>query len=62
MIHLLTSDRRVTVETPPADLMGSLDQRSEALRLAAFRYSATVMAGMRADYRLIDEPTHQERQ
>lgn len=50
MIHLLTSDRRVTVETPPADLMGSLDQRSEALRLAAFAYSSGFLTGGRADF------------
>lgn len=61
MIHLLTSDRRVTVETPPADLMGSLDQRSEALRLAAFAYSSLVRSGDKPSFRYV-QTNHQERQ
>lgn len=63
MIALLSSDRRTVTADIPADLMGSVDFRSEELRLASFRYSRTVMAGERANFRLIeDEPIHQDMQ
>jgi hypothetical protein len=47
--HMHTNDRRVTYADIPADLIP--DQRSEELRLASFRYSETVMAGQRCDFR-----------
>jgi D-Tyr-tRNAtyr deacylase len=33
-----------------------MDFRDERLRLAQFRYSATVMAGSKPSFRFIDEP------
>lgn len=62
MIYLLQNDRRTVTADIPADLIGSIDQRSEELRLAAFRYSSQVVAGSKPSFRYLDEPTHQERQ
>ena len=63
MQNLLTSDRRTVLARIAPDLMPLADFREESLRLAQFRYSRTVMAGERANFRLIeDEPTHQDLQ
>lgn len=51
MIHLLTQDRRVTVNAPPADLAPLIDYTSLELREAMFKYSASVVAGQRCDFR-----------
>jgi len=51
VIHLLTQDRRVTVNAPPADLAPLIDYTSLELREAMFRYSASVVAGQRCDFR-----------
>lgn len=55
----MISERRTTIPDIPPDLLAILDRRDEQLRLAQFAYSRTVMAGSRADFRLIDEPTHE---
>lgn len=52
-------ESRTTIPDIPPDLLAILDRRDEELRLAQFRYSAQVMAGSRADFRLIDEPFHE---
>jgi len=44
-------DRRVVMAEIPEDLRRMADARSETLRLASFRYSETVMAGQRCDFR-----------
>lgn len=59
----MTAESRTVI--PQVDPMTRrvMDMRCEELRLAQFRYSRTVMAGDRANFRLIqDTPTHQERQ
>lgn len=61
MIALLSADRRTVTADIPADLMGAIDRRDESLRLAAFRYSAQVVAGQRCDFR-DPQYTHNTRQ
>lgn len=55
-------ERRTFVAEVPMQLRRLVDLKDDALRLAQFRYSRTVMAGQRADWRLIDEPTHETEQ
>lgn len=52
-------ERRTFVAEVPRDLMAAVDLRDEELRMAQFRYSRTVMAGSRADFRVIEEPIHE---
>lgn len=60
---MISNGMRVTVPAIPADLAGRVDLRDEDLRLAQFRYSRTVMAGSRCDWRLIeDTPIHETEQ
>lgn len=59
MIHLLTQDRRTTVNVPPADLAPLIYYTSLELREAMFRYSATVMAGQKPSFRYLEEPMHE---
>jgi hypothetical protein len=59
----MIAERRVTIPTVDPMTLRAMGFRDEELRLAQFKYSATVLAGSRANFRLIeDEPTHQERQ
>jgi hypothetical protein len=58
----MIAETRTTYAEVDPRLMPLLDRRDEDLRLAQFRYSRTVMAGQRADWRLIDEPTHETEQ
>lgn len=51
--------RTVVAETPP-DLKDREDRRDEELRLAAFRYSATVMAGQRPSFRYELKPQQEQ--
>lgn len=58
----MIAETRTTIPDIPPDLLAILDRRDESLRLAQFRYSSQVMAGQRADFRLIDEPIHENEQ
>lgn len=59
----MISESRTVIPSVDPMTLRSMDFKSEELRLAQFKYSATVLAGSRANFRLIeDEPTHQERQ
>ena len=59
----MNADRRTVIPSVDPMTLRVMDFRDEELRLAQFKYSATVLAGSRANFRLIeDETTHQERQ
>lgn len=60
MLDMMRHDRRTVTADIPADLMGAIDRRDESLRLAAFRYSAQVVAGSRPSFRYLDDPNHQD--
>jgi hypothetical protein len=55
----MISESRTVIPSVDPMTLRSMDFRSEELRLAQFRYSRTVMAGSRADWRMIDEPDHE---
>lgn len=55
----MRAETRTTYAEVDPRLMPLLDRRDEDLRLAQFRYSRTVMAGSRADFRVIEEPIHE---
>lgn len=59
----MTAESRTVIPKVDPITRRVMDFKDEELRLAQFRYSRTVMAGDRANFRLIqDTPTHQERQ
>lgn len=59
----MNAETRTVLARIDPDLMPLADFRDEGLRLAQFKYSRTVLAGSRADWRLIeDEPTHETQQ
>lgn len=51
-------ETRTTIATVDPMTRRVMDMRDEELRLAQFKYSRTVMAGSRADWRMIDGPVH----
>lgn len=53
---------RTFVAEVPLHLRRLVDLKDDALREAQFRYSRTFLAGMRADFRLIEEPIHETEQ
>jgi hypothetical protein len=57
---MIAWERRTVVAETPADLKAREDRMDEELRLAAFRYSATVMAGSRPSFRLIEKPQQEQ--
>jgi hypothetical protein len=46
--------RRIVIPETPPDLRRMEDRRDEELRLAQFRYSETVLAGQRCDFRSVE--------
>lgn len=60
---MTTYETRTFIAETPSDLKAREDRRDEELRLAAFRYSATVMAGSKPSFRLIDtQPNNKDMQ
>jgi hypothetical protein len=55
-------ERRTFVAEVPLHLRHLVDLKDDGLREAQFRYSRTVMAGSRADFRVIDDPIHETEQ
>lgn len=56
---MTSCETRTVLARIDPDLMPLADFRDEGLRLAAFRYSATVVAGQRCDYKRPSDPSHE---